>query len=87
MNADGTGQVGLGTGGYFASRPAWSPDGSKIVFERGRVIVVMNADGTNQTEVTVNTTGFDTRARMVPGRAVHRVPQGARHRPARKASR
>ena len=66
MNADGTGQVGLGTGGYFGARPAWSPDGTRIAFERGRVIVVMNADGTDQTEVTVNTTGFDSEPEWSP---------------------
>jgi dipeptidyl aminopeptidase/acylaminoacyl peptidase len=59
MNANGTGQVSLGTGTAREDRPAWSPDGSKIAFARDRVIVVMNANGTNQTPVTVNPNGFD----------------------------
>ncbi|SMD38091.1 TolB protein [Reichenbachiella faecimaris] len=38
-------------------RPRWSPDGTWIVFERGnkrdnQQIFIMNADGTNQTELT-----------------------------------
>ena len=41
--------------------PAWSPDGTKIVFRSNRdafgEIYVMNADGTGQTRVTNNSSG------------------------------
>jgi hypothetical protein len=59
MNADGTGQTGLGTGGA-TGRPSWSPDGSKIAFTRGGVIVVMNSDGSDQTELTTSPNGSDS---------------------------
>jgi Tol biopolymer transport system component len=58
MNADGTGFVRLtdsATGGWS---PAWSPDGSGIVYERrigqNREIFVMDADGTNQVNISNN---------------------------------
>jgi dipeptidyl aminopeptidase/acylaminoacyl peptidase len=43
--------------------PAWSPDGSKILFSSNRTgdyeIFVMNADGTSQTNLTKNAVAFD----------------------------
>ena len=48
MNSDGTNITKL-TQGYY---PRWSPDGKKIVFERGDYhIYVINADGTNLTRL------------------------------------
>jgi Tol biopolymer transport system component len=57
INADGTGQTILTTGGTIQdSNPAYSPDGSKIAFDRyilGKThIFIMNADGTNPVAVT-----------------------------------
>jgi Tol biopolymer transport system component len=51
VNSDGSGEVQL-TRSNHSGNPAWSPDGSKIVFETGSGISVMNADGTGVTSVT-----------------------------------
>jgi Tol biopolymer transport system component len=50
MNPDGSGQQRVTDGGG----PAWSPDGRKIAFTRGgnRDIYVMNADGSDELELT-----------------------------------
>jgi dipeptidyl aminopeptidase/acylaminoacyl peptidase len=68
MNPDGTGVTQLTDSPGFDVAPAWSPDGSKIVFssERdgifagpltpARKIYVMNADGSGQTRLTSGTT-------------------------------
>ena len=52
MNADGTGLTKL-TDGLRDAHPAWSPDGTRIVFVRdqGNSLVVMNADGSDATEI------------------------------------
>lgn len=55
VNADGSGEKFLVDG----SEPAWSPDGAKIAFNRGRSIYVMNADGTGQTQLTTTSIGSD----------------------------
>lgn len=50
MDSDGTNVVRLTSGSAPDSYPSWSPDGSKIVFERaegGAGIYIMNADGSN----------------------------------------
>ena len=63
VNADGTGLAQLtATGGSLANRdPAWSRDGQRLAFARGRLvgdqgdtwdIYVMNADGSNVVQLT-----------------------------------
>jgi dipeptidyl aminopeptidase/acylaminoacyl peptidase len=59
MSSDGTGVTRLTNGGAFGEYdivPRWSPDGTKIVFNRENCclphVVVMNADGTGQTDLT-----------------------------------
>ena len=50
MNADGSGQTQLTSGG--GSHPAWSPDGGKIAFSADGQVFVMNADGSAVTQLT-----------------------------------
>lgn len=57
INADGTGQTVLTEGGNVRdNNPVYSPDGSKIAFDRNILgkthIYIMNADGTNPVAVT-----------------------------------
>lgn len=56
MNGDGSGQASLGLSAAFqAHDPAWSPDGKKIAYTSGYetpVIYVVDADGTNNTQLT-----------------------------------
>jgi TolB protein len=58
MNADGSGRRNLTRrpvdygGNDNGASPAWSPDGRKIAFDRGRGIFVMNADGSGQRRLT-----------------------------------
>jgi Tol biopolymer transport system component len=65
MNPDGSNQVNRTNDGIGGNDfPAWSPDSSKIAFQRLRNsaqidIWVMNADGSSQTNLT-NTTGFNS---------------------------
>jgi Tol biopolymer transport system component len=47
MNADGSDVRRLTTDG-ISSHPDWSPDGRKILFDRGDGLAVMNADGTDR---------------------------------------
>jgi TolB protein len=58
MNADGSGRTNLTNTFDSDFMPAWSPDGSKIVFTSHRdfndEIYVMNADGSGQTRLTNN---------------------------------
>ena len=52
MNQDGTGQTRLTNDAASDVGPAWSPDGTKIAFNRGFDIFVMNADGSSQLRLT-----------------------------------
>ena len=53
MNANGSGQTRLThSGGNYM--PKWSPDGSKIAFVSPGGISVMNADGSNLTQIETN---------------------------------
>ena len=51
MNADGSDRVKLTDGVTWQQDPAWSPDGSNIIFAEWRGIYVMNADGSDLTRV------------------------------------
>jgi TolB protein len=57
MNRDGSSRMTLTDHNGFDYQPVWSPDGTKIVFVRSEnsgdsEIYVMNADGSNQTDVS-----------------------------------
>jgi Tol biopolymer transport system component len=59
MNVDGTNQVCLTNPEHFASMPAWSFDGSRIVYEKKMYynfyeyyLVIMNSDGSEKWGVT-----------------------------------
>jgi Tol biopolymer transport system component len=54
INPDGTGRATLTTG----TDPAWSPDGNKIAFFRGRSLYVAAADGSGATEIFTSAQGF-----------------------------
>jgi TolB protein len=63
MNADGSGLVQLTDNSTFDGTPTFSPDGQQIVFIRtvgalgggNQQLFIMNADGTQQTQVTFGT--------------------------------
>jgi TolB protein len=61
MNADGSNDYPLPGIGQINEDPAWSPDGTKIVFQSNRdgnwEIYVMDADGSNQQRLTINPAG------------------------------
>ncbi len=65
MNADGTNILKLTTSTALDQMPAWSPDGSKIAFMSTRTgnpeVFVMNANGTNQINITNNSPTADAR--------------------------
>jgi len=63
MDADGTNSINLtNSAGVIERNPAWSPDRSRIVFERGELaaaeIWVMDVNGSNQMQLT-NNSSFD----------------------------
>jgi RHS repeat-associated protein len=64
MNADGSGQVNVSNSTANDTKPSWSLDGTKIAFASDRdqagfsSIYVMNANGSNQTRLTVSGSGF-----------------------------
>ena len=53
MNSDSSNQTSITSGGWTIARePAWSPDGSKLLFTLNNQIYVMNADGSNKIQLT-----------------------------------
>src|SRR2546423_8170263 len=71
INSDGTGLTRLTNDGFDDYAPHWSPDGTKIVFNKhltgpsNNEIFVMNADGTNPVDLT-NNPGQDARPSWSP---------------------
>jgi hypothetical protein len=63
MNVDGTAQTRLTNNSVADTAPAWSPDGTRILFTSLRdgptspALYVMNADGSGQTRVTAGSDG------------------------------
>jgi TolB protein len=60
MNADGTGLMQLTDNSVFDGTPNFSPDGQQILFHRtvgpgNQQLFIMNADGTQQTQLTFGT--------------------------------
>ncbi|HSP54524.1 MAG TPA: hypothetical protein VLS25_02960 [Dehalococcoidia bacterium] len=51
MNADGSDLKRLTEGSGGDTSPRWSPDGKQIAFSRSGTLMVMNADGSNQTVI------------------------------------
>jgi WD40-like Beta Propeller Repeat len=52
LNPDGTGNTALTSA--TDHNPAWSPDGTRIAFDRSSDIYVMEADGSHLTQLTTN---------------------------------
>ncbi len=52
MNADGSGQTNLTHNAAQEGYPTWSPDGTRIAFDRAGDIWVMKPDGTQQERLT-----------------------------------
>jgi len=59
-NADGTSPTKLTTG-TSDREPSFSPDGSRIAFERESSVMVMNADGSGVTELVPGSRSFGSR--------------------------
>lgn len=55
-NIDGTEQINLTNDPASDSDPQWSPDGTRIAFVRDLQIWIMNADGTDQRQLTAGWT-------------------------------
>jgi Tol biopolymer transport system component len=72
LASDGSSVVRLTNNPAVDEHPAWSPDGSRIAFqaERGAVgdfeVFVMNADGTDPVNISVNAPEFDGRPAWSP---------------------
>ncbi|MGC2238114.1 MAG: DUF5050 domain-containing protein [Pyrinomonadaceae bacterium] len=73
MNSDGANVMPLTTGAASCADPMFSPDGSKIVYSRSNAdgmsydeIYVMNADGSNQTNLTNNYYSTDSEPSFSP---------------------
>jgi len=79
MNADVTAQTRLTNNPAPDTTPAWSPDGTKIIFTSTRdnpmspSLYVMNADGSNPTRIT---TGSDGVWRTLPAAPVIYAEEG-----------
>ncbi len=64
INSDGTGENTLAvatTPPVFNLTPAWSPDGTRIVYTSDQDIWVMNADGSGKINITNNNFSFNER--------------------------
>lgn len=62
-NADGSLPVQLSNGGNDRS-PAYSPNGSRIAFERGNGIAAMNADGSGASQLLEGSNSFSTETKF-----------------------
>ena len=81
INADGSGQQRLAHISSFGIPPAWSPDGRRLAFVRGRgpnaEIYVVNSDGNGQRRLT-RTSGWGVPPHLVAGRAEDRLPSATK---------
>ncbi len=71
MNTDGTAQVNITNSAGVDAGPVWSPDGLKIAFQSRRTagigdVWVMDADGSNPTNLTNNDAEFQLRPTWSP---------------------
>jgi flagellar hook assembly protein FlgD len=67
INSNGTGLTQLTSGDEDDSHPTWSPDGLKIAFSRNGEIWTINADGTNETQVTIDSVEWNLDPVWSPG--------------------
>ena len=52
MNADGSNPGRLTDPHTQAGAPSWSPDGTRIAYEQGGDILIMNVDGSRKIRIT-----------------------------------